>query len=288
MRLERRPDAMPISHISVLGHLLERGPLSAGAVAQLDGLQPQSVSRVLATLETDGLIVRQANEDDRREARLSITESGRQALRDEMAPRDQWLAARLQSELSWRERFTLRSCVNLLDRLAGNTPAEPFPPPGATAPAVIGAGSSAPIFPSSNLRRTVDIYAGLGFRCDFDDGDDVDEGDNYAMLFCNGVDVHYAYSDFHDPLVRAGMGFFEVDDVDALHARLLALGVPTSDDFFAGIGYTEPEDLLRHWQAGNSVARVTEVEDKRWFVREFAFADPDNNLLRFGKLLPIP
>jgi hypothetical protein len=31
-----------------------------------------------------------------------------------------------------------------------------------------------------------------------------------------------------------------------------------------------------------SLARISPVEDKPWRMREFALADPDNNLIRIG------
>jgi len=42
-------------------------------------------------------------------------------------------------------------------------------------------------------------------------------------------------------------------------------------------------DLRRRWAAGESIARITEVEDKPWGFRELELLDPNNNLLRFGQ-----
>jgi hypothetical protein len=49
-----------------------------------------------------------------------------------------------------------------------------------------------------------------------------------------------------------------------------------------------PDDLLSHWRGGHSIARVGPIADRPWGVREFSFADHDNNQLRFGTILPEP
>ncbi len=44
----------------------------------------------------------------------------------------------------------------------------------------------------------------------------------------------------------------------------------------------DEQSLRDRWTAGESLARITRVEDKPWGMREFALADVDNNLLRIG------
>src|SRR5690349_5537145 len=87
LQLQREPDGLSLTKISMLGHLARKGPMAAGALAAADRLQPQSVTRVLAELEGDGLIGRVANPADKRQRVFSITDAGRTALRADMRHR---------------------------------------------------------------------------------------------------------------------------------------------------------------------------------------------------------
>jgi DNA-binding MarR family transcriptional regulator len=128
---ERSPTGLSLTKISMLGHLVRRGPMTPSELAAADRLQPQSVTRVLAELVRDGLAQRFADPVDARQRRLRITTAGRAALRADMRQRDEWLAGALQRELTDRERTLLAEASDLLARL-GDSPAaldRPDPPP---------------------------------------------------------------------------------------------------------------------------------------------------------------
>ena len=118
LQAERDEHALSLTKISVLGHLVRKGPLSAGALAAADRLKPQSLTRVLAELEEAGLIVRAADPRDRRQRRFSITEAGRRAGAADMRRRDEWLAQAIGRALSPVERDLVVLAASLLERLA--------------------------------------------------------------------------------------------------------------------------------------------------------------------------
>ena len=122
LRSERPPGGLSSSKLSVLSHLLHSSPATAGEVAAADHQQPQSLTRVLAELERERLITRTRDEHDRRQSLLSITHEGRQALRRDMAQRDEWLAVALTG-LTETERDLLRLAARLMDRIAAVAPA---------------------------------------------------------------------------------------------------------------------------------------------------------------------
>ncbi|HEV7657104.1 MAG TPA: MarR family transcriptional regulator [Mycobacteriales bacterium] len=124
---ERSTSGLSLTKISMLGHLVRRGPQSPGELAAADRLQPQSVTRVLAELERDGLVQRYADPADRRTRRLRITVSGRAALGADMRQRDEWLAGALARELSPAERAVLAEAGDLLARLGDSPPASADP-----------------------------------------------------------------------------------------------------------------------------------------------------------------
>jgi DNA-binding MarR family transcriptional regulator len=280
LRQERPADALPSLQTSLLGHLHERGTLTPGALAAIDGLQPQSVTRAIGALTDAGLITRERGRADGREAHLTLTSAGRAALRAQVEPRDRWLAHRLHTTVSWRQRFQIRLAVNLINHLA-ESPRPPLPAALVTTPPAIAYGLASPIFPTSDMRRSTEILAALGFHCSFE----ADE--TYSICDLNGVGVHYVSSDDHDPEIKAGSAFIEVDDVVRLRRRLLDAGVPEAGGDFGLASLHSQQDFARHWKDGNSLARVTEIVDQPWRVREFAYIDPDNNQFRFGTLLPV-
>jgi DNA-binding MarR family transcriptional regulator len=77
------------------------------------------LTRVLAELARDGLIIRTRGDQDHRQVVLEITTAGRQALRRDMAGRDAWLSSEL-ADLTDTEREVLRLAGRLMDRLAGS------------------------------------------------------------------------------------------------------------------------------------------------------------------------
>lgn len=117
LRAERSSSALSSNKLAVLGHLHRRGPLSPGTITTAERQQPQSMTRVFAELERDGLITRTTSPDDRRAAVLGLTEQGRDALVADMAERDAWLAEAL-ADLTPAEVRLLRIAGELMEQLA--------------------------------------------------------------------------------------------------------------------------------------------------------------------------
>jgi DNA-binding MarR family transcriptional regulator len=131
LRMERpqpRPAEAELSNLalSVLAHLHRRGPMTPGAVAAAERLQPQSLTRTLTGLERQHLVIRRPDGRDGRRSLLALTEAGAQALVRDMRQRDDWLAAAMARELTRTECELLRLAGDLMERLAesaGDAPA---------------------------------------------------------------------------------------------------------------------------------------------------------------------
>jgi DNA-binding MarR family transcriptional regulator len=117
LRAERGPDALSANKIGVLAHLHRAGPASPGEIAVAERQLPQSLTRVFAELEADGLVLRAPSERDRRAALLHLTPAGHEALARDMAVRDRWLADALD-DLTPAEIEILRQAGPLMERLA--------------------------------------------------------------------------------------------------------------------------------------------------------------------------
>jgi DNA-binding MarR family transcriptional regulator len=117
LRLERPPGALSTAKLAVLADLHRLGDQTAGRLASAQRVQPQSLTRVLASLEAAGLIARRRNAADGRQARLSITRAGIEELAADMAGRDDWLAAAI-ARASPGERVLLHAAGELMQRIA--------------------------------------------------------------------------------------------------------------------------------------------------------------------------
>lgn len=104
------------NQLSAMSVLLNHGDLPMGELAALEKVQPPSMTRIVNGLEERGLVTRQADPHDRRSARVSLTEPGRQILLANRRRRDQWLAVRL-AELEPAERDVLRQAVRILEKV---------------------------------------------------------------------------------------------------------------------------------------------------------------------------
>ncbi|MET8453596.1 MarR family transcriptional regulator [Streptomyces sp. NPDC005209] len=128
LRAERPADGLSLTKSSVLGHLRRGGPMAAGALAAADHQQPQSLTRVFAELESDGLISRTRDSQDGRQRVLELTEDGRKALAHDMAQRDAWLDQALD-DLTETEQQVLLLAARLMNQLADSTAGPPGHPP---------------------------------------------------------------------------------------------------------------------------------------------------------------
>ncbi|MFF4503978.1 MarR family winged helix-turn-helix transcriptional regulator [Streptomyces sp. NPDC001401] len=123
LRQERGDGSLSANQLLVLGHLHRHGSATPGEVAAAERQRPQSLTRVFAELEEDGLIAREPGTVDRRQSVLSLTGQGRRALERDMADRDAWLSGALAS-LSPTERGVLELAAALMERLADAGDAE--------------------------------------------------------------------------------------------------------------------------------------------------------------------
>ena len=123
VRLNRRPRAqrtdsqITLSQLSALSCLYKSGPITPGELALREGVQPPSMTRVIAALESNGLITRRAHPTDGRQAIVEVTEDGRKLIEQEVMARERWLDSQL-SDISEEERAILCRATEIIDRIA--------------------------------------------------------------------------------------------------------------------------------------------------------------------------
>jgi DNA-binding MarR family transcriptional regulator len=111
-------DELSIPETSTLSRLDRNGPATSSDLARLDKISPQSMGATIAALEQRGLVARSRDPEDGRRVVLSITEQGRQVVRDRRGARTELIAQALADGFTEAERAQLRAVTPLLERLA--------------------------------------------------------------------------------------------------------------------------------------------------------------------------
>jgi len=102
---------------SALATVSRSGPVTLGRLAELERVQPPSMTRIVAQLEDRGLVVREVDPADRRITRVKVTPAASGVLADLRTLRNEYLAARL-AELRPSELRALAAALPALERLA--------------------------------------------------------------------------------------------------------------------------------------------------------------------------
>jgi DNA-binding MarR family transcriptional regulator len=120
LRLERADEALSLFKLSILGILYRRGPVTATDLATQEHIRPQSLTRLLASLEKRGFVSRQSDEADRRRLLITLTPEGKKTLEADVRKKEAWLARGIEGTLSPDEQEILLQASRLLDRFTEN------------------------------------------------------------------------------------------------------------------------------------------------------------------------
>lgn len=123
IRLNRRiRQARPIgdlttSQLSVLTSLQLAGALTPRELADIERVQPPTMTKIVGKLEERGLVARTPHPTDRRQVILAPTEAGRTVYAQFERARNEWLAGQL-AQLTPAERETLARAAEILQQVA--------------------------------------------------------------------------------------------------------------------------------------------------------------------------
>jgi len=118
MRLQRSDTSLTLSQLAALSTLERQGDLTPRELADIEKVQPPSMTRLLAHLEADGLVTRTPHATDGRQVLISLSPAARAILAEDRRRREAWLSQQLAT-LDRAELATLRDAAVILDRLAG-------------------------------------------------------------------------------------------------------------------------------------------------------------------------
>ena len=115
LRQEART-GLTLSQLSALTAVERHGPVTLGALADHERVAPPTITRVVAKLEEQDLVLRQRDPDDRRITRVVVTSKGRTLLNASRRRKTEWLTTRL-ADLSPEARARLAAALDTLDEL---------------------------------------------------------------------------------------------------------------------------------------------------------------------------
>jgi DNA-binding MarR family transcriptional regulator len=102
--------------MSALATIADVGPVRLGDLAAREGLTPATLSRIVAALEDEDLISREADPEDRRSTFVSATSDGRRLVDDVRHLRAQALLERV-NRLEPAQRTALLEALDALEAL---------------------------------------------------------------------------------------------------------------------------------------------------------------------------
>jgi DNA-binding MarR family transcriptional regulator len=117
MRRLRAEHRFPIHHGAVLGRLDREGPASVSDLAAAEKVRPQSMAQTVSELESQDLVERRPDPDDRRRALVELTAAGRGALHEDRRRRVGWLVSAIE-ELPPADQRVLARATSIIGRLA--------------------------------------------------------------------------------------------------------------------------------------------------------------------------
>jgi DNA-binding MarR family transcriptional regulator len=118
VRRLRSANALPLSHLAVLGRLDRAGPQTTSHLAAAERMRPQSMAQTLTELRSEGLIARRPDPTDGRKLLVELTDAGQTFLDSERRRREDWLSQAIADELTPAEQALLVRVVPLLRRIA--------------------------------------------------------------------------------------------------------------------------------------------------------------------------
>jgi DNA-binding MarR family transcriptional regulator len=109
-------DGLTPTLLSAIGTIGRRGPITLGELAAQERVSPPMITKVVTSLEAQGLVARTHDPADRRVSRVALTTAGDAWLAEARARRNQWLAHRLET-LTPDDITVLAASLPVIERL---------------------------------------------------------------------------------------------------------------------------------------------------------------------------
>ena len=124
MRLARRlrqerpgADALTPSQLAVLGTLVRCGPMTPRALADSERIKPPSATRIVSSLEEEGLVIKEPDPNDGRQVLVHLTDRALDRVAASREAKNAWLLERM-GRLSKADQDRILAVAPLLNQLA--------------------------------------------------------------------------------------------------------------------------------------------------------------------------
>ena len=124
MRLSRRlrqerpaADALTPSQLAVLGTLVRCGPMTPRALANSERIKPPSATRIVSSLEEEGLVTKEQDPDDGRQVLVYLTDRALKRVEASREAKNAWLIERV-GRLPKEDQDRILAVAPLLNQLA--------------------------------------------------------------------------------------------------------------------------------------------------------------------------
>jgi DNA-binding MarR family transcriptional regulator len=107
--------------MGVLKRLAKEGPATTADLARAQGMRPQSMRTIVATLEKAGMIERKAHPTDGRQVNLSLTAKGAGVQKSAHAAKRTWIVQAI-AQLDKHEQETLFAAGEIIKRFVETNP----------------------------------------------------------------------------------------------------------------------------------------------------------------------
>jgi len=114
------PGGLNLSQSSVLARLEREGPMTTADLARAESMKPQSMKTILAGLEEEACVKREAHATDGRQILFAITRKGLDERKRRTAAKREWLLAKLE-QFDPQDVATLAAAIPLIIRLGDPT-----------------------------------------------------------------------------------------------------------------------------------------------------------------------
>jgi DNA-binding MarR family transcriptional regulator len=102
LRAQRTNSTVSLTQLAAMSTLFKCGPLTPGELAAKEGVQPPSMTRVIAALEEFGFATRRPHPTDGRQAIVNLTDEGRAFHDAQISARGSCSRERLRSSTGWQ------------------------------------------------------------------------------------------------------------------------------------------------------------------------------------------
>lgn len=109
----REHGSVTATQLSAMAALAEGGAMTPSKLAAIERVQPPSMTRMVGSLISGGLVTRQQDPMDGRQVILSLTKRGREVLANESTAREMWFGGKL-AQLTPHERKVLSEAASVM------------------------------------------------------------------------------------------------------------------------------------------------------------------------------